>query len=155
MCSWPSPCKTHIFVCVGWVGAEGRVGSTATPLTRPSNNFGLERGQGSIRRERTSEVAPEVVRQAVGGGRQSGWRRLLSVTNAIEAGTCRPGDGGWAFAGHPGGGGGGTTPHSTASVNGGGVPHIRNQHVAYGRGGKFTSFTHRPSSSDLLPAPTP
>ena len=41
-------------------------------------------------------VAPEAVRSAVGGGCQSGWGRLLSVTNAIEAGTCRSGDSGWA-----------------------------------------------------------
>ena len=27
---------------------------------------------------------------------QSGWGRLLSVTNAIEAGPCRQGDSGWA-----------------------------------------------------------
>ena len=53
-------------------------------------------GQGCIRREGTSEAAPEAVRQAVGGGCQSGWGRLLSVTNAIEAGSCRPG----AVAGH-------------------------------------------------------
>ena len=52
--------------------------------------------QGCIRREGTSEAAPEAVRQAVGGGRRSGWGRLLSVTNAIEAGTCRQGDTGWA-----------------------------------------------------------
>ena len=45
-------------------------------------------GQGCIRREGTSEAAPEAVGQAVGGGCQSGWGRLLSVTNAIEAGTC-------------------------------------------------------------------
>ena len=51
-------------------------------------------GQGCIRGEGTSEVAPESVRQAVGGGCQSGWGRLLSVTNAIEAGTWR--QGGWA-----------------------------------------------------------
>ena len=51
--------------------------------------------QGCIRREGTSEVAPEAVRQAVGGGCQSGWGRLLSVTNAIEGGTCRQGDSGW------------------------------------------------------------
>ena len=38
----------------------------------------------------------EGVRQAVGGGCQSGWGRLLSVTNATEAGTCRQGDSGWA-----------------------------------------------------------
>ena len=32
-------------------------------------------------------MAPAAVGQAVGGGCQSGWGRLLSVTNAIEAGT--------------------------------------------------------------------
>ena len=53
-------------------------------------------GQGCVRREGTSEAAPKAVRQAVGGGCRSGWGRLLSVTNAIEAGTCRQGDSGWA-----------------------------------------------------------
>ena len=52
--------------------------------------------QGCIRTERASEVAPEAVRQAVGGGCRSGWGRLLSVTNAIEPGTWRQGDSGWA-----------------------------------------------------------
>ena len=52
--------------------------------------------QGCIRRERTSEAAPEAVRQAVAGGCRSGWGRLLSVINAIEAGTWREGDSGWA-----------------------------------------------------------
>ena len=42
------------------------------------------------------KVAPQAVRQAVRGGCQSGWGRLLSVTNAIEAGTWRSGDSGWA-----------------------------------------------------------
>ena len=42
-----------------------------------------------MRRGGTSEAAPAAVRQAVGGGCQSGWGRLLSVTNAIEAGTWR------------------------------------------------------------------
>ena len=51
---------------------------------------------GCIRREGASEAAPAAVRQAVGGGCQSGWERLLSVTKAIEAGTWRQGDGGWA-----------------------------------------------------------
>ena len=41
--------------------------------------------QGCIRREGASEEAPEAVRQAVGGGCQSGLGRLLSVTNAVEA----------------------------------------------------------------------
>ena len=35
-------------------------------------------GQGCISRERTSEAAPEGVRQAVGGHCRSGWGRLLS-----------------------------------------------------------------------------
>ena len=49
--------------------------------------------QGCIRREGTSEA----VRQAVGGGCQSGWGRVLSVTTeATEAGTWRQGDSGWA-----------------------------------------------------------
>ena len=59
--------------------------------------------QGCIRREGTSEAAPEAVRQAVGGGCQSGWGRLLSVTN-VEAGTCRPpwrGGGGPPLPMHP------------------------------------------------------
>ena len=51
-------------------------------------------GQQCSRREGTSEAAPEAVRQAVGGGCQSGWGRFLSVTNAIEVGTCRSGDSG-------------------------------------------------------------
>ena len=42
----------------------------------------------------TSEAAPEAVRQAVAGGCQSGCRRLLSVTNATEAGTGQQGDSG-------------------------------------------------------------
>ena len=53
-----------------------------------------------------SEAAPAAVRQAVGGGCRSGWGQLLSVTNAIEAGTCRLGDTSWASAGRPEGWGG-------------------------------------------------
>ena len=52
-------------------------------------------GQGCIRREGTSEAAPEALRQAVGGGCQSGWGRLLSVTNGTSAGRSRQGDSGW------------------------------------------------------------
>ena len=52
--------------------------------------------QGCIRRDRTSEAAPEAVRQAVGGGCQSRCGRLLSVANAAESGTLRQGDSGWA-----------------------------------------------------------
>ena len=47
--------------------------------------------EGCMRREGTSEAAPEAVRQAVGGGCRSGWGRLLSVENATEAGTWRRG----------------------------------------------------------------
>ena len=44
------------------------------------------------------------MRKVVGGGCHSGWGQLLSVTNAIQASTCRQGDSGWAYAGCPGGG---------------------------------------------------
>ena len=60
---------------------------------------------GCIGREGTSEAAPEAVRLAVGGGCQSGGGRLLSVANAVEAGTWRQGASGRAWAGRPGGGG--------------------------------------------------
>ena len=40
---------------------------------------------GYIRRDGASQWATEAVRQAVGGGCQSGWALLLSVTNVIEA----------------------------------------------------------------------
>ena len=59
-------------------------------------SFGVPQGQGCIRREGTSEVALELVRQAVGGGCESGWGWFLSVANTIEAGTSRWGDSGWA-----------------------------------------------------------
>ena len=52
--------------------------------------------QGCIRREGASKAAPQAGRLAVGGACQSGSGRLLSVTNAIEAGTWRQGDSGWA-----------------------------------------------------------
>ena len=71
--------------------------------------------QGCIRRKGTSKVVPEAVGQAVGGGCQRGWGQLLSVTNAIEAGTWRWGDSGWAKVGRPGGGGG-SLPPSNASL---------------------------------------
>ena len=63
--------------------------------------------QGRTRREGNSEAAPEAVGQVVGGGCQSGWGRVLSVTNAIDAGTWRQADSGWTSAGRPGGRGGG------------------------------------------------
>ena len=67
-------CCASQIVCVAWWGGWG----------------------GGSRREGASEAAPEAVRQAVGGGCQSGCGRLLPVTNAIEAGTWRQGDSGWA-----------------------------------------------------------
>ena len=63
-------------------------------ITHPRRVVSLT--QGCIRREGTSEAAPEAVRQAVGGGCQSGGGRLLSVTKAVEAATGRQGDSGWA-----------------------------------------------------------
>ena len=60
--------------------------STSTPTPPP---------QACMKMEGTSEAAPEAVRQAVGGGCQIGWGRLLSGTNAIAAGTCRRGGSGW------------------------------------------------------------
>ena len=59
--------------------------------------MGAGGGQGCMRREGASKEAPGVIRQAVAGGCQSGWGRLLSVTNAVEAGTWRQGDSGWAY----------------------------------------------------------
>ena len=52
--------------------------------------------QRCMRREGTSKAAPVAIRQAVGGGCQSGWGWLLSVTNAVEAGIWRQGDSAWA-----------------------------------------------------------
>ena len=87
--------------CTGFAWDEGlrrhrrRVGAASPSrlggggVDRAPQNLGG--GQGCIRREGTSEAAPEAVRQAVGEGFQSGWGRLLSVTNAIEAGTWRQG----------------------------------------------------------------
>ena len=51
----------------------------------------LPQAQQRIRREGISEAALAATRQAVGGGCQSGWGQLLSVMNAIEAGTWRQG----------------------------------------------------------------
>ena len=95
-------------------------------------SVGLPPPQGCIRREGTSEVVPEAVRQAVGGGCQIGWGRLLSVTNVVEAGACRQGDSGWASAGRPGGGGGGTPPPSNASLP---LPPTRTSEVELSKSG--------------------
>ena len=69
-----------------------------SPWVRASATWCVQRSgqpQRCIRRERTSEAAPEAVRQAVGGGCQSGWGRFLSVTNATQAATWRQSDSGW------------------------------------------------------------
>ena len=66
------------------------------PLARPPEVFLGGGGQGCIGREGTSDGALEAVRQAVEGGCQSDWGRLLSVANAGEAGTWRQGYSGWA-----------------------------------------------------------
>ena len=87
-------------------GGGAGVGSLPDLVSFSSPRMGSPCAQGCIRREGTAETAPEAVRQAVGRVCQSGWGRLLSVTNAIEAGTWRHGDSGWAEAGRPGGGGG-------------------------------------------------
>ena len=79
-------------------GGDGERGGAPTMVTLVRGGGGVQaaEAQGCLRREGTSEAAPEAVRQAVGGGCQSGWGRLLSDTNAIEAGTWRQGDSGWA-----------------------------------------------------------
>ena len=78
-----------------WTGeaAPARPGTTERLSSKGEGGGG---GQGCIRRGRISKAAEEAGRQAVGGSCQSGWGRLLSVTNATEAGTWRQGDSGWA-----------------------------------------------------------
>ena len=83
-------------------------------------------------REGTWDAAPAAVRPAVGGGCQSGWGRLLSVTNAIEAGAWRQGDSGWAEAGHPGGGG--VTPPPFQCTPFGGCTVVRHSLLAESHG---------------------
>ena len=86
------------------------------------------------------EVGPEAVRQAVGGGCRSGWGRLLSVTNAIEAATCRNGDSGWAQAGRPGDGGYPPPPHFQCIP--GPVPPASKTPQAYAPGGRLLLHLH-------------
>ena len=79
--------------CSPWIGPKAAGWWLGSGLF----SGGRERvGQGCIRRAGASEGAPEAVRWAFGGDCQSGWRWLLSVTNAIEAGICRRGDSGRA-----------------------------------------------------------
>ena len=76
-------------------------------------------GSDALAGEGSQRQPQKRLRLAVGGGCQSGWGRLLSVTNAIEAGACRQGDSDWAWAGRPGGGGGGTPPFQERRGGGG------------------------------------
>ena len=95
--------------------------NTAFAIESKAVKGAVARGQGRIRREGTSVAAPAAVRQAVGGGCQSGWGRLLSVMNAVEAGTWRWGGGGggqWLGVGWAPWRGG-TSPPSNASLPGG------------------------------------
>ena len=76
---------------------EGRRGAVESRWNGTGRHSEEGRGtQECVRGEGASQAAPEAVRQAVEGGCQSGWGRLLSVTNAVEAGTCCRGDTGWA-----------------------------------------------------------
>ena len=79
--------------------ATSQAAARAPALGAQPHAAGLvdEGGGGTgMHRKGTDLTGGEAVRQAVGGGCQSGSRRLLSVTNPIEAGTCRQGDSGWA-----------------------------------------------------------
>ena len=75
-------------------------------------------GQGCIGREGTSEAFPAAVGLAVGGGCQNGCGQLLSVANAIEAGTCHQGDSSWARLEREGRGGGGLAPPDASLLGG-------------------------------------
>ena len=123
---------------------------------------------GCLGREGASEAAPEAVRQAVGGGRQSGWGRFLSVTNAIEAGTWRPSGGQWRGVGWtPRKGGGrayalipykqslsvtGTPVHTTKALVGAGPPRPRHGHRPR-RGRPRHGAEHRPRRAPPPPPP--
>ena len=93
---------------------EGHGGGDVAPAGSPEEDEGshIQRGKCAvlstssgqrvcIRREGAAEAAPEAVRQAAGGGCQRGWRRLLSITNAIEADNCGQRDSGWAIGWAP------------------------------------------------------
>ena len=92
--------------CAAVTCTQHRTVSACRPMSKVGDRAAPRDSHGCIGREGALEAAPEAVRQAVGGGCQSGWGRLLSVTNAVEAGTGRQGESGWASAGRPGGGGG-------------------------------------------------
>ena len=79
-----------------WGGGGWSGGGTCPAKGRAAPQVSAGVQQRCIGRAAALEEAPEAVRQAVGGGYQSGQGRLLSVTNAIEPGTCRSGDSGSA-----------------------------------------------------------
>ena len=98
---WPTDQDASMHLPAPKLFGGSRLGDPHGPkcqgaLGVPAWERGLPYRQGCIRRQGASEVAPAAGRQAVGGGCQSGWGRLLLVTNAIEAGTWRQGDSGWA-----------------------------------------------------------
>ena len=66
--------------------------------TIPSGRCSWLRGLGPPMHCNGTELGggPEAVRQAVGGGCRNDRGRLLSVTNAMESGSCRQGDSGRA-----------------------------------------------------------
>ena len=88
---WPSPCELHLRTpCAPcFVPSKARVhrahSGRACGTTCTGRDAATIPSPGMHQREGTSEAVPEAVRQAVGGGCQSGWGRLLSVTNAIGA----------------------------------------------------------------------
>ena len=82
-----------------------------------------------------SEAAPAAVGQAAGRGCRSGWGRVVLVTNAVEAGTWRQGDSGWAQAGRPGGGGRGAGCAAPDPRRGGGGACGTGRHLSPATGG--------------------
>ena len=92
-CGGSSPTQT---VCEGvtrgvWGAKRGAGLEAGVRWGGGGGGFLQQRVWGAV----THQAAPAAVRQAVGVGCQSGWGQLLSVTNAIEAGTWRQGDSGW------------------------------------------------------------
>ena len=98
-------------VCVQKIGPEQvfiLFGFSWGTFERNPRGLGCGDGEGDPARDalegKGPRRRPQKRVQAVGGGCRSGWGRLLLVTNAIETGTGRQGDSGWALFGRPGGG---------------------------------------------------
>ena len=107
--------------------------SESKPRGAPGTRCRGRGGEGCIRREGISEAAPAAVRQAVGGGCQSGWGPLMSVGNAIEVKLALAARETVAGCRRPGGGGGGL----------GGTPPPPGQCIAQGGGGSGISGPFR------------